>query len=183
MRYLQWFLVSVLAVPAFLCPTSGEAQVSFRFPANDALGQFFWPLATVHMDHKAGAGLGGWDCYNFQGAAFPGCYDEHKGTDFLLLGAFSANKEAYDLMNNNDVEIVAAADGTVVATADGNYDQCEATIGSQQVDCHGNPIIANLVKLEHAGGDHHPLCPYEEKLREGKSGGSSHVRAGAGLCR
>ena len=152
MRIFRLLLVWVIALPVIVAPTSADAQISFRFPAKDPTGQFFWPIATVHMDHKAGTGLGGWDCYNYNGTAFPACYDEHEGTDFLLLGAFSANKAAYDLMNNNDVEIVAAADGVVVATADGNYDQCEATVGSQQVDCHGNPIIPNLVKLEHAGG-------------------------------
>ena len=56
----------------------------------------------------------------------------------------------FDAMDAGSATIVAAADGVVVETLDGNYDRCHATV--EGIDCDGHPIVGNYVILEHDGG-------------------------------
>src|SRR5688500_3941513 len=67
-------------------------------------------------------------CTDFAGRAFPHCYDEHHGSDYLLDGGFEA-------MDAGSSPIVAAADGIVVDLADGNYDRCHADLSAGDVSC------------------------------------------------
>lgn len=128
--------------------TAAEEQVvprgalAFRFPLADralfeqVVGVDHDPV--VHTDT-----LGQILCTSYDGRAFPWCYDEHDGSDYLLLGGF-------DTMDAGSTPIVAAADGVVVDTDDGNYDRCEATVDG--IDCDGFPMNGNYVILEHEGG-------------------------------
>jgi murein DD-endopeptidase MepM/ murein hydrolase activator NlpD len=84
-------------------------------------------------------------CLDYVGRAFPHCYDEHDGSDFILLGAFGA-------MDAGSSPVVAAAPGRVVATEDGHYDRCHGDLGSGGVSCDGHEMIANSVIIEHEGG-------------------------------
>ncbi len=128
--------------------TAAEEQVvprgalAFRFPLADralfeqVVGVDHDPV--VHTDT-----LGQILCTSYDGRAFPWCYDEHDGSDYLLLGGFHT-------MDAGSTPIVAAADGVVVDTDDGNYDRCEATVDG--IDCDGFPMNGNYVILEHEGG-------------------------------
>jgi murein DD-endopeptidase MepM/ murein hydrolase activator NlpD len=119
-----------------------RAPLAFRFPLVDR--SLF--EQTVGVDHDPTVyadGMQGVICTSYDGRSFPWCYDEHEGSDFLLIGGF-------DTMDSGSAYIVAAADGVVVETADGNYDRCEATIDG--IDCDGYPMVANHVIIEHPGG-------------------------------
>ncbi len=113
--------------------------------------QFRWPLEerdlftqTVGVDHDPAvyeeASMEAIICTSYDGRAFPWCYDEHQGSDYLLDGGF-------DAMDAGSATIVAAAAGTVTATEDGHYDRCHATVDG--VDCDGNDGVANYVIVEH----------------------------------
>lgn len=90
----------------------------------------------VHDDST----LGGAVCANYDGDPFPACYDEHRGSDFLLEGGF-------DTMDAGSAEVLAAADGVVLEIRDDQYDRCH--IEDAEVTCDGHPILANFVTIEH----------------------------------
>lgn len=151
----MWWLVACMApdpVPAYLPPPDRGLEadtgpdvprgpLAFRFPLADR-ARFEQTIGVDH-DPEVHDGLQGWQCTNYDGRGFPWCYDEHDGSDYLLLGGF-------DAMDAGSAEIVAAADGVVVGTADGNYDRCHGEVDG--VDCDGHPMEPNYVILEHEGG-------------------------------
>lgn len=83
-------------------------------------------------------------CEDYIGRAFPYCYDEHDGSDYLLEGSFST-------MDAGSTEIIAAADGTVELVHDGEYDRCHASADGN-IDCDGHEEKANSVILVHDYG-------------------------------
>ena len=89
--------------------------------------------------------LGRAQCKDYDGRGFPHCYDEHDGNDYSLIGAFEA-------MDAGSAPIVAALDGVVVGTEDGNYDRCHTDISVGDVVCDGHPMRGNFVKLDHGNG-------------------------------
>lgn len=95
------------------------------------------------VDHSDGPMAEGLLCTAYDGRPFPACYDEHRGSDYILEGGF-------DTMDDGSATIVAAAAGTVIEVSDGNYDRCHKV--SDGVDCDGNPGDANYVIIEHLGG-------------------------------
>lgn len=120
-----------------------RAPLQFRFPLLEV--DLF--EQTVGVDHDPveydPASLQAVICTNYDGRMFPWCYDGHDGSDYLLIGAF-------DQMDDGSATIVAAAPGVVVATDDGHYDRCHATI--EGIDCDGNDGRPNYVIVEHEGG-------------------------------
>jgi hypothetical protein len=120
-----------------------RAQTLFRFPAQDPKGVHFRKDFIIHVDHDPVDKQLDVECVNYKGDGFPWCYDQHKGTDFLLINGFAT-------MDAHDVEVVAAADGVVVEAVDGNYDRCHAE--GMSVSCDGHPVVANRVALRHADG-------------------------------
>jgi hypothetical protein len=145
----MWWLVACAAPePASLGPDGGAEDATARAPL-----QLRFPLLererfeqTVGVDHDPavyGEGAAAVQCVNYDGRSFPWCYDEHDGSDYLLLGGF-------ETMDAGSATVVAAADGVVVDTLDGNYDRCHATVDG--VDCDGWPMVANYVIVEHPGG-------------------------------
>lgn len=84
-------------------------------------------------------------CTDYLARAFPHCYDEHHGTDFMLTGGF-------DAMDAGSATVIAAADGEVIETDDGHYDRCRASLATGNVDCDGGPLLANYVILRHPDG-------------------------------
>ncbi len=63
-------------------------------------------------------------------------YDGHQGTD-IAIWPFGLYK-----MDNNHVEVIAAAAGTIVQKADGNFDK----------NCGKNALTANSIIIQHADG-------------------------------
>jgi murein DD-endopeptidase MepM/ murein hydrolase activator NlpD len=88
-------------------------------------------------------GLGKGVCQNYDGRGFPACYDEHRGSDFMLAGGF-------DAMDHGSASIVAAAPGVVISVHDGDYDRCH--LEGTEVTCDGNRMKANHVIIDHENG-------------------------------
>lgn len=135
-------LVAILA--AVMVPRPASA-LKFRFPVADPV--LIWADMVLHVDHDpAILGQGNMYCLAPDCTTdFPYCYDEHRGTDFILDGGFGT-------MDQEIAVVVAAAGGTVIEAVDGNYDRCHADLGTQAVTCDGNPIQANYVGIRHADG-------------------------------
>ncbi len=65
-------------------------------------------------------------------------YDGHQGTD-IAIWPYSLYK-----MDNNQVEVVAAAGGTIIQKNDGNFDR----------NCGSNTLTANSIIIQHADGSY-----------------------------
>ncbi len=63
-------------------------------------------------------------------------YDGHQGTDIAIM------PYGFYKMDNNQIEVVAAAAGTIVQRADGNFDR----------NCASNSLTANSIIIQHADG-------------------------------
>jgi len=137
---MRLVIVALLLLP---WPGTGAAQTRFRFPAVDPSGTLFNVKPMIHVDHDPVDSDVDVDCVNYEGVGFPWCYDQHNGTDFLLIHGFGT-------MDEHDVAVVAGADGVVIEAVDGNYDRCHGS--GLDVSCDGYPMIANRVELQHADG-------------------------------
>ena len=144
----RWPSLVVIFIPALslLAATAAHAapHTLFRFPLVDPTGELLMQVPIIHVDHDPKTSATRTECLTFDGRGFPFCYDGHDGTDYLLIFGFAT-------MDRFDVKVVAAADGEVVFTRDGNYDRCHETKGFV-VTCDGNPMVANAVKIRHADG-------------------------------
>jgi len=112
----------------------------------------------VDHDPEIHGGIGsGQTCLAFDGSEdFPNCYDEHHGSDFMIAGfdileVADIFPSAFAAMDAGE-EVLAAADGEVLAVQDGNYDRCHLDWQTWDVSCDGHPMSSNYVKLLHAGG-------------------------------
>jgi hypothetical protein len=114
--------------------------VQFRFPLVET--ELFAPPIGVDHDPAVHDGVEKALCTNYNGDPFPGCYDEHDGSDYLLDGD-------WDQMDAGSATIVAAADGVVVHLDDGHYDRCHGDVSTFESSCDGNSGQANYVILEH----------------------------------
>ena len=112
-----WLLV------ALLLPATAVAQ-EYRAPCADHHCTYFYP--TAYYDHSGQD----WNCSSLM-------YSGHRGSDYGV-GSFPGMYAGRDL--------VAVADGTVIATNDGEFDEC--TTGN----CEGGGGYGNYVKLQHADG-------------------------------
>jgi len=123
--------------------------VKFRFPLANAEGNYDKEYVFYFdRDPVVHEGIGTALCTNYNGDHFPNCYDEHRGTDYLLYGGF-------DEMDKATAFVYAAADGEVIKTVDGNYDRCHIDASSYQpggISCDGNPIKANYIEIKHEDG-------------------------------
>lgn len=119
-----------------------NAPLHFRWPLANPTG-FYQTTGVDHDPEVHPPGIESAICTNYDGRSFPWCYDEHKGSDFLMDGGF-------EKMDAGSEPILAAADGVVVEIADGNYDRCHAADAG--IDCDGHDQVANYVIIEHRGG-------------------------------
>ncbi|MBI4951109.1 MAG: peptidoglycan DD-metalloendopeptidase family protein [Myxococcales bacterium] len=118
-------LASALALGLGLVGATSTARAQqYRFPGDDADYGFFYP--TAYVDH----GGVDWNCGDIR-------YDGHRGSDFG--GGSWAGMAA-------GRHIVAAAEGVVTATHDGEADQCSTG------DCPGGGGYGNHVWLRHPDG-------------------------------
>lgn len=143
---MRWLLLLLLGCPAAPEPVDDptpEPPGGYALPLADA-GLISSVIGVDHDPevHDDGPG-GGLYCRNHDDEPFPACYDEHQGTDYLLDGGFEA-------MDAGSVGVLAAADGVVIRTVDGNYDRCHSE--GFEVSCDGFPRIANRVEVEHPDG-------------------------------
>jgi murein DD-endopeptidase MepM/ murein hydrolase activator NlpD len=136
-------------------------------PARGLAAPFTHPAAfspPVGVDHNPSKGtmivkgkLTKADCRNYRGFPAPSCYDQHRGTDFLMAGGFQK-------MDSGSINVIAAAPGVVVETADGNADRCFFDPKSNDINCPDNPEQkANYVALRHDDG----LIAYYFHLQKG----------------
>ena len=121
-----------------------QSPIAFGFPLEQS--ERFSVLVGVDHDpvDHGNSVLGRAQCTDYMGRGFPNCYDQHDGNDYLLNGDFSE-------MDENPVNVLAAADGTVVSIEDGHYDKCHPG-ENFEITCDGHPIIANHVIIEHIDG-------------------------------
>lgn len=115
--------IALFAALLFLPRTADATQ--FRYPSTCHSGCM---IVTAYRDV---GGVKDWNCGTV-------VYSGHKGTDFGIIGRFTAMDEGRD--------IVAAADGEVTYAHDGEFDRC--TTGS----CAGGSGFGNWVKVKHADG-------------------------------
>lgn len=122
-------------------PELAWPPVRFRLPLQET--ELFEPPIGVDHDPAVYEGVEKALCKNYDGEPFPGCYDEHDGSDYLLLGD-------WEQMDAGSATIVAAADGVVVSAEDGHYDRCHGDVNTFGSSCDGHSGIANSVTVDHA---------------------------------
>jgi len=103
---------------------------------------FSWPLRVAngfddcgyylivnYVDQDVTSGIRDYNCGSVT-------YDGHTGTDIVI--------EPYPFykMDNDEVEVIAAAAGTIVSKSDGNFDK----------NCSINSLTANSIIIQHADG-------------------------------
>lgn len=135
-------LLALLGCEAPLPEGAPAAAVAFGFPLPER-ERFQNVIGFDHDPEEQSGVLGRLLCTAHDGRAFPACYDGHDGTDYMLSGGF-------DAMDAGSSPIVAAADGVVVFTHDGEYDRCRAE--GDDIGCDGHPRVANRVHLQHFDG-------------------------------
>lgn len=125
--------------------TAPVGYPQLRFPVSDEDLSLISTRFVIGVDHDPGAGAALTDCKSRDGRAFPFCYDEHRGSDFLLEGGFAT-------MDAGSAQVVAAASGVVIERHDGEYDRCHADITTADVSCDGYEMRPNYITLRHEGG-------------------------------
>jgi hypothetical protein len=105
--------------------TAGALAQTYVFPTSVDDYAEYYPTAYVDQ-----GGVTDWDCQSLT-------YSGHRGSDFGG-GSFTGMDAGRD--------VTAAAEGSVIATHDGEFDRC--TTG----DCYGGGGFGNYVYLEHADG-------------------------------
>ncbi len=135
-------LVTSVATTSSGTDTVSRAAIQLALPLS-APELFDLVIGVDHDPVEQDDGIYQLICADYLGRSFPHCYDEHKGSDYILIGGF-------EVMDAGSAEVVAAAAGTVVAIEDGHYDRCHGSLETGDVDCDGHEMIANSVIIEHA---------------------------------
>lgn len=105
-------------------------SLSWPLKAANGLSDCKYYAISAYVDQNTSAGaVTDYNC----GAR---TYDGHRGTD-ISIWPFSFYK-----MDNNQVEVIAAAAGTVIDKSDGNFDK----------NCGANSLTANYIVIQHADG-------------------------------
>lgn len=119
-----------VAMLAVFSASSGSAQLSRPTACDSCIAGWYY------FDNDGGAaGSEDWNCGTSS-------YDGHRGSDFSLAGGNGAIATGYD--------VVAAADGEVVSTQDGHFDQCRTCNAATDSRCgtgfgfgYGNHVVVN----------------------------------------
>lgn len=119
--------------------------LKLRFPIHSADRGLIAGTPIVGQDHDPATSDDKMDCTNAGGFGFPFCYNEHDGTDYLLVGGFP-QMDAYS------PRVVAAAPGVVIEVEDNQFDRCDADPRTLEVTCHGHPMVPNKVVIRHENG-------------------------------
>jgi murein DD-endopeptidase MepM/ murein hydrolase activator NlpD len=107
-------------------------QVSLNWPLKEAAGfnDCSYYVISAYADHNPTSGV--YQDYN----GGTNCYDGHRGTDIATY-PFHFYK-----MDHDQVEVIAAAAGTIIDKHDGEFDR----------NCASNSMTANYVIIQHADG-------------------------------
>lgn len=135
----------ITAIALFVFSSQTYSSVKFRFPIANEDRTLISGLPIIGMDHDELHGKDKKICENYRGAKAPFCYNDHEGTDYILIGGFAT-------MDKGSAEVVAAADGIVTDAKDGNYDRCAVDFRTFNTSCHGHAKKANLVSIVHKDG-------------------------------
>ena len=111
-------------IPALLLLLAGAQAQDYSFPTSAEDYSNFY--VTAYYDHSGDD----WNCGSYQ-------YSGHNGNDYGV-GSWTGMDAGQDL--------VAAADGTVIYSNDGEYDRCDTG------NCEGGSGFGNYVKLQHGDG-------------------------------
>ena len=130
--------------PDILSPADPSNLGLFALPIHPEDREHIHAGLIIGVDHDPDDGPPT-QCTNYSGRPFPGCYNGHEGTDFMVWGGF-------ETIDRVDVRVVAAASGVVTKTVDGHYDRCHGDLSDFDVDCDGHQMVANRVHLRHADG-------------------------------
>ncbi len=126
-----------------VAPPSGDDALRFGFPLAEPDLVVSRAIGVDHDPVEQEGVLGSAICLNYAGETFPYCYDQHDGSDYLLIDGFTT-------MDAGSVAVLAAADGEVVSVEEAQYDRCH--ISGTDISCDGFPIVANHVIIEHERG-------------------------------
>ncbi|MFN7133154.1 MAG: M23 family metallopeptidase, partial [Myxococcales bacterium] len=135
------------AAIALLLAAPDARASNYRYPLGGCHGGC--AVVSAYFDRDGGGGIRDWNCGSVT-------YDGHRGTDFAIIGGFTAQDAGRT--------IVAAAPGRVVQSHDGEFDRC--TSGA----CSGGGGLGNYVAIQHADG----RVTYYGHMRRGS------VRVGVG---
>ncbi len=120
-------------VDVFDVAETTAVTLSFPLKGADHFNDFGFHSVTNFVDQDSSSGEANIRDYN----CGSNTYDGHYGTDYYLW-PFAWNK-----MDNEDVEVIAAAAGTIIQKEDGHYDR----------SCTwDNPEVWNAVYIRHADG-------------------------------
>ncbi|WP_162127155.1 peptidoglycan DD-metalloendopeptidase family protein [Flavobacterium phycosphaerae] len=86
-------------------------------------------------------------------------YDGHHGTDIAIW------PYAFYKMDNSQIEVIAAAPGTIIQKADGNFDR----------NCSSNTLTANSIIIQHADGSYALYWHMKKDSVTGKAVGQTVV--------
>jgi murein DD-endopeptidase MepM/ murein hydrolase activator NlpD len=144
---LKYFMLALALTGADAAALQDDGPVRYRFPLQLSESSQAFGYGAVHdyFDHDpSGPGrLMDWSCGTRTYDRLAGGYD-HAGTDYFLLPF------PWDMLDAEEVEVVAVAAGEVVALRDGQYDRECSWNGAP-----GSPDYErrdNFVRLRHADG-------------------------------
>ncbi|UEG50895.1 M23 family metallopeptidase [Ferruginibacter lapsinanis] len=122
---------AALFIPTTLYRPS--AIVLLQWPLQAAVGftDCSYYFIAAHVDHDNTSAFKDYNCGNIT-------YNGHRGTD-IAISPFPFFK-----MDNNQIEVIAAATGTIIDKHDGEYDR--NCVGA------GSNLVANYIILQHADG-------------------------------
>jgi len=126
-------------------PPAPLSSPQLRFPVADEDRALISTRVVIGVDHDPAVGDSMTDCLSRDGMRFPFCYDDHRGSDFILEGGFVT-------MDAGSARVVAASSGVVVALHDGEYDRCHADLSTGDVSCDGYEMRPNYITLRHDEG-------------------------------
>lgn len=113
-------------------PSYPQTPVTFNWPLRTANGlndcSYYAIFNYVDQDQASGS-IKDYNCGTTT-------YDGHTGTDI------SSTPFSFYKMDNNQVEVIAAAPGTIITKVDGNFDK----------NCAKNNLTPNYIVLQHADG-------------------------------
>ena len=114
-----------------LTPSASRSSVSLSWPLRQANGlqDCSYYRISAYVDEDTTAGIKDWNCGS-------NTYNGHRGTDIATY------PYPFYKMDNNQVEVIAAAPGTIIFKSDTSFDK----------NCNGSSQQANYVVIQHSDG-------------------------------
>ncbi len=145
-RHFVTFFLAVAGLAAEAVAAAAEDSLALSFPVKCTVGETCWIVQYPDVDPAPGHARD-FTCGN-------ATYDGHKGTDIAIAGVREMRK---------GVPVVAAADGKVVGTRNGERDEYLKRVGKDAVR---DKECGNGVRIDHGGGWYSQYC----HMRQGSVG-------------